>query len=193
MAYLKSSFVLLVISFVCVEKSNAFRLQSRIVGGHTAEIKQFPYQVSMHKRKDQKYFCGGTILNERFIISAGHCFAARKRSADTIYATVGHVDLNKREAQRLKIEKIHVHPDFDLEFTWNDISLIQTKKRIIFSETVQPINLPTEDTMEGLSVIVSGFGYTLVRIYQILKKKIQCLCRIEFNIMEFYGVDIFKL
>lgn len=167
MACLKSCFVLLVIAFVCVEKSKAFRLQSRIFGGDAAELKQFPYQVSLHKREDQKYFCCGTILNERFIISAGHCFVSQLRSADRIYATVGHKDLMKREVQRLSIKKIHVHPDFDLLFTWNDISLIQTKMKIIFSETVQPINLPTEDTREGLTAIVSGFGQTFVRIYYI--------------------------
>lgn len=158
MAFLK--LLLLFVIFVFAQKSEALR-RSRIIGGDAASVKQFPYQVSMHRREDQRYFCGGAILNERFIVSAGHCFfGKRNRAADKIYATVGEVNLKNKQAYRLKIFKIRVHPDFDLEFTWNDIALLQTKRKIKFSEIVQPISLPTVDVQGGLSVIVSGFGYT---------------------------------
>lgn len=43
----------------------------RIVGGHNASIEEFPYQVSFIV--NQSYFCGGFIVSESYIVTAGHC------------------------------------------------------------------------------------------------------------------------
>lgn len=45
----------------------------RIVGGERAEKGQFPYQVSL--RRSGSHWCGGSILNRRFILTAGHCIS----------------------------------------------------------------------------------------------------------------------
>lgn len=44
----------------------------RIVGGIDANVGQFPYQVSL-QRKDGSHFCGGSILNKNFVLTAAHC------------------------------------------------------------------------------------------------------------------------
>lgn len=45
---------------------------ARVVGGVNAEIGQFPYQVSL-QRSDGSHTCGGSILDENFILTAAHC------------------------------------------------------------------------------------------------------------------------
>ncbi len=57
----------------CVEMDPEFeRDQSAIVGGSDVEISAFPYQISMQDSGGFHY-CGGSILSEKWIITATHC------------------------------------------------------------------------------------------------------------------------
>ena len=47
-----------------------------IVGGEDADPGEFPYQVMLLKEVTQGgfiFFCGGSILNESWILTASHC------------------------------------------------------------------------------------------------------------------------
>ena len=48
----------------------------RIVGGNRAQQADWPWIVMISEKKRGKtgQFCGGTIINERWVMSAGHCF-----------------------------------------------------------------------------------------------------------------------
>lgn len=50
-------------------------VDSRIIGGSEVDsISTVPYQVALKYKKPKTHImCGATILNEYFIVTAGHC------------------------------------------------------------------------------------------------------------------------
>lgn len=130
---------------------DGYRLQGRIIDGNEAKLKQFPYHVSLYKIKGHHYFCGGAIINKRFILSAAHCFYNKRRRADSIFALVGQVDLKRGAKTTLKFSKIRLHAQFNAKYNWNDIALLQTTDNIIFTEFVRPIALPKFNIMGEVS------------------------------------------
>jgi hypothetical protein len=57
----------------CGTKTN----DNRIVGGVDAEKNEFPWIVALVEASTRQPFCGGSILNDRIILTAGHCFKGR--------------------------------------------------------------------------------------------------------------------
>lgn len=43
----------------------------RIVGGKPTEVNEFPWLALI--RRDKMIHCSGSIINDRYILTAGHC------------------------------------------------------------------------------------------------------------------------
>lgn len=130
----------------------------KIVGGTTAYMGQFPYQVSLRRTRDvkTKHVCGGSIYNKKWIITAGHCLLY----FDAVHEAsivVGIVDLES-EGISYKAEKLFVHPGFDKVLKMNDIGLVQTKKPIEFDLNVQSIPLGFAFAKPNIVAVTSGWG-----------------------------------
>lgn len=55
---------------------------SRIVGGKVTSIQNWPWQVGLQSPHDGSIFCGGSLLNKEWVLTAAHCvenFVGRKR------------------------------------------------------------------------------------------------------------------
>ena len=46
-------------------------VDTRIVGGETAEPHSWPWQISLNV--GGRHWCGGSLINNRWIVSAAHC------------------------------------------------------------------------------------------------------------------------
>ncbi|EFN87985.1 Chymotrypsin-1 [Harpegnathos saltator] len=130
---------------------------SQIVGGHDAPNGKFPYQVSL--RLDNKHFCGGSIINNRTILTAAHCVAGKTSPIILSRITV-HAGTNflKRPGIVYRPKNITYHKEFNRSRLANDIAVITLSSVIKYTKLIQPVPLATSDIAPGRRCILSGWG-----------------------------------
>ncbi|XP_007254449.3 coagulation factor IXa [Astyanax mexicanus] len=139
--------------------------RKRIVGGTQATPGEIPWQVALVVRSTQQVFCGGSIVSERWVITAAHCLEESKGTP--FFIRVGEHDVSKKDSteQDLEVEKAVVHPRYNptLSLYNHDLALLRLRSPILFSEQVRPIclgpKLFTESLLNsGSLAVVSGWG-----------------------------------
>ncbi|CAH0553086.1 unnamed protein product [Brassicogethes aeneus] len=126
-----------------------------IVGGNPVNIEDYPYQVSMLFRG--RHACGGSILNENFILTAAHC--TFDGSIRDITIRVGSSIINSG-GKIYNVAKINYHEKFNIDTYDFDVSVLKLTEPIAFEEGVQPISLIAKDTeiQDGQSAVATGWG-----------------------------------
>lgn len=137
----------------------------RIIGGMDAPDHAYPHQVSLQRNiGNLTHFCGGSIISQQFVITAGHCVHGKEPKdvivlAGTNSRTDPGVD-NGGDGIYLDCEEFFSHPEFSIDTMYADVALIKLRRRINFGNTIQPIELPDNDQPDPIQVTVSGWGYT---------------------------------
>lgn len=88
---------------------------TRIVGGNEAKQGQYPWQVSLQWGwlLGYSHFCGGSILSDRWVVTAGHCVLAVPDYGNFVVKAGKH-DLKVVESteQTVAVEKSFVHEKY---------------------------------------------------------------------------------
>lgn len=150
--------------FVSLTKVKSWQLEPRIIGGSSAAVKQFPYQVSLRNKEAGLHFCGGSIINRRFILTAAHCFFAQQQPDPTLIYGVVNITHSTEIGDVIEFSDVLLHPEHGTVSAQPDLSLIKSKEDIVFSEFVKPINLPKADIESGVSAVISGWGLIAVSL-----------------------------
>lgn len=140
--------------------SSSSSFSRRIVGGFPVEISRCPYQVSVQDVERNEHFCGGSIIGNLWVVSAGHCFEPEILPSN-YYIRAGSTR-HKVGGVTVAAKKIILHEDYHKEnyALYNDISLIMLDSPLTFNTYIQPILLPDSDATpkQGIAGIVSGWG-----------------------------------
>lgn len=134
----------------------------RIVGGEEAADGEFPFQVSLRTLNTigMTHFCGGSVIDESWILTAGHCCAGQ--SSATMHVTAGGIKLSnfENEEEARKVSKIIGHPHYESATITNDACLLKLAEPLEWTEFVQPIALPApmQETPAGTMCTVTGWG-----------------------------------
>ncbi|KAK9758553.1 Trypsin [Popillia japonica] len=129
-----------IISIVTVVVANS---DTRIVGGKQAYEGQFPYQVSL-QNTSKIHFCGGSILNEQWILTAAHCIPDMSPKQLLVYT--GSV-LKSSGGTWHEVAKIVSHKKFSMSLllvytgsvlkssggTWHEVAKIVSHKKFSMS------------------------------------------------------------
>ncbi|KRT78395.1 Trypsin [Oryctes borbonicus] len=140
---------------------NGFQDQERIVGGHNADLNEWPWIAALFNGGRQ--FCGGSLIDDVHILSAAHC-VAHMSSWDVARLTVRLGDHNIRtntDTQHVekKVKKIVRHRGFDPRTLYNDIAILTLDTPVAFTKEIRPICLPAGSTGHpGQTATVIGWG-----------------------------------
>ncbi|XP_055590614.1 trypsin 3A1-like [Uranotaenia lowii] len=131
--------------------------KSKIVGGFQIEIAEVPYQVSL--QKNGRHNCGGSIIADRWVLTAAHCVTNRDASLYTV--RVGSTDRTDG-GELIQVEEVIPHESYNDATADFDFALLLLSEAIGYNDTVQAIELAAVDEVieDGTMSIVSGWGAT---------------------------------
>ncbi|CAM4948052.1 unnamed protein product [Rotaria socialis] len=144
-------------SDTCGRQHISPKFSERILGGFEAVAHSWPWQVLY----EQSGTCGGTLIDENYVLTAAHCISTKDPSLITITAGIHNRDLgdvDESSRQKLQVAKIFVHPDWNADTVINDIALLRLAEPANFNEYVQPACLPGPDPKPDSEVVLIGWG-----------------------------------
>ncbi|XP_033232030.1 uncharacterized protein LOC117183008 [Belonocnema kinseyi] len=177
---------LIVLAFACHGLSEASRigwnsngLSNRITDGKDATPGQFPYQISLEWSffpliVPYRHFCGGSVLNESWVLTAGHCLTELP-SIGNIRVNAGKFGIKDDgdDQQKIKISKKIVHEQYNGGVAPFDIALLKLRTPLVFNKRVGPVSLPEQDEEFEGEVVLSGWGSTSKDLTTELPKVLQ--------------------
>lgn len=150
---------------------------AEIVSGTTEKIENVPWQVLLLD-PDQQPFCGGSIIDKRWILTAQHCAEAMYRG---VIVVAGIDDYQQQDGvQAAAADNAFTYPGYVDATFGKDVLLLHLDRDLDLSGAkAKAIALATEDeeadglTKPGVEGHVSGWGQTRDGDYNSLPSKLQ--------------------
>ncbi|CAF2997190.1 unnamed protein product [Rotaria sp. Silwood2] len=145
--------------------------ESRIVGGYTAQSHSWPWIVSLRRSKTSEssissgsLFCGGTLINSKYVLTAAHCFQTIKSSQlSNYFIVIGAQYKNDTNPIRITIKSVILHDEFNGDTYENDIALLELTNNVYFNDSnigfiCLPDNNMSTYPYESMNGTVIGWG-----------------------------------
>merc|ERR1712110_297648 len=133
---------------------------TRIINGKTAPS-PIPWQVHLRQVSPSggfSYFCGGTIIDAKTILTAAHCYHGKNLKGTDFFVTAGVVHVEDGAGQSAFVEKITLHESYDNVNVDNDVAILKLKTPLTFTNNVQRACLPEASYVPTGKAVASGWG-----------------------------------
>ncbi|VEN34354.1 unnamed protein product [Callosobruchus maculatus] len=125
----------------------------KIIGGRNVTIEEYPYQVSI--QNNGEHFCGGSIINTKYILTAAHC-VCDDTMKENLTVRVGS-SYRGRGGLIYKVKHIHGHPKYN--FVYYDIAILELSEALKYGDGVKNIALASPDTILEGGTIAKATGW----------------------------------
>uniref|UniRef100_A0A3B3XRH2 Peptidase S1 domain-containing protein n=1 Tax=Poecilia mexicana TaxID=48701 RepID=A0A3B3XRH2_9TELE len=144
------------LNFLLLLCLQVFPLVTQIVGGAAAPQGSWPWQVSL---QTSSHFCGGSLINSEWVLTAGHCIISNIGSARLVLGLQSLTGTNPNKVTRTVAQVIR-HPSFSISTLDNDIALIKLSSAVTFNNYISPVCLAAADSTfySGVNSWVTGWG-----------------------------------
>ncbi|KAJ8977367.1 hypothetical protein NQ317_007442 [Molorchus minor] len=126
----------------------------RIVGGHDADIKDYPYQLALLLYN--QHYCGAVIVAPKWALTAAHCVDHGLYS--TLAVRAGSSSKSSG-GQVVRVANVTMHPLYNISTANYDFAVLELAESIT-AEDAAAIPLPEANTPveEGQVAVVTGWG-----------------------------------
>ncbi|XP_037309866.1 serine protease hepsin isoform X2 [Pungitius pungitius] len=161
-----------VLTLLCQDCGRRSFAADRIVGGVNARQGNWPWQVRLEY--EGVHQCGGTIISNRWIVSAAHCFREsviqphiqRYRVVNHWRVKLGSIYSTPVNANVVEVNTIVYHSSYlpfvdpSIDDNSRDIAVLALTQPLTFNECIQPICLPAhgQRLIDGQMGTVTGWG-----------------------------------
>ncbi|KAJ8043393.1 Ovochymase-1 [Holothuria leucospilota] len=126
---------------------NNYIAQTRIVRGMDTNIEKWPWQVMLLKKTglpEYPYYftCGGTLISDRHVLTAAHCFSTNEEASDLQIALGrNHTSLNVTEGIRRNVSYLAVHEGFSLLHFKHDVAVLTLDAPVTIPNTWKDLKI----------------------------------------------------
>ncbi|XP_053605246.1 trypsin-1-like [Plodia interpunctella] len=105
------------------------RTRRRIVGGYETKKLEFPWMAVL--MYNGRFYCGGSLLNDLYVLTAGHCTSGFRKERITVrFLEHDRSDANETKTIDRKVSEIIRHIRYNPGTYDNDIALLRLDQRV---------------------------------------------------------------
>jgi len=134
----------------------------RIING-TQAPSPIPWQAHMREgspTSGYSFFCGGTIIDAKTILTAAHCYWGQNlTNVSKYFIAAGATHVQDSSAQTAFVKSITLHENFNQNNSPNnDVAIVKLKTALTLNNKVRPACLPAATLSPSGIAVASGWG-----------------------------------
>ncbi|XP_067379615.1 transmembrane protease serine 9-like [Channa argus] len=133
---------------------------TRIIGGQEAPPGNWPWQAAIYTNGNG--FCGGSLINNQWVLTAAHCFPSNSTSNVVVYLGNQRLITLSPYKDVRTVTQIINHPNYNPRTADNDISLLKLSSPVNFTTYLLPVCLAASNSTfyNSTDTWATGWGVT---------------------------------